>query len=98
MPAYVILDVEITDPARYEEYKKLSGPALRPFGGRFVVRGGPVEVLEAGAWSPHRVVVLEFESVEKAREWWGSETYREAKALRRSASSGTMILVEGAPS
>jgi len=96
MPAYVILDVEITDPARYEEYKKVSGEALRPFGGRFVVRGGPVEVLEEGDWIPHRIVVLEFESTERARAWWSSETYREPKALRRGASRGTMILVKGA--
>jgi uncharacterized protein (DUF1330 family) len=96
MAAYVILDVEVTDPALYEEYKKLSGEALRPFGGRFVVRGGPVETLEEGDWTPHRIVVLEFESAGRAREWWSSEIYRDPKALRRRASKGTLILVEGA--
>lgn len=95
MTAYVILDVDVTDPALYEEYKKLSGPALVPFGGRFLVRGGPVEVLE-GDWRPSRVVVLEFPSPERAREWWGSELYRGAKAIRQRASRGHMILVEGA--
>jgi uncharacterized protein (DUF1330 family) len=94
MAAYVILDVEITDPARYEEYKKLSGPALVPFGGRFLVRGGPVEAME-GDWHPSRVVVLEFPDAQHARAWWSSETYRPAKAIRQSASRGNMILVEG---
>lgn len=95
MAAYVILDVDVTDAALYEEYKKLSGPALLPFGGRFVVRGGPVEVIE-GQWRPSRVVVLEFPSAERAREWWGSEIYRGAKEIRQRASRGNMILVEGA--
>jgi uncharacterized protein (DUF1330 family) len=96
MAAYVILDVEVTDPALYEEYKKVSGEALRPFGGRFVVRGGAAEILE-GDWKPHRLVVLEFPSADRAREWWNSETYREPKALRQSASRGSMVLVEGVP-
>ncbi len=95
MSAFVILDVDVTDPALYEEYKKLSGPALLPFGGRFVVRGGPVEVIE-GDWRPSRVVVLEFPSAERARAWWGSEIYRGAKAIRQRASRGNMILLEGA--
>lgn len=95
MAAYVILDVEVTDPAMYEEYKKLSGPALVPFGGRFVVRGGPVVTME-GDWHPSRVVVLEFPDAERAREWWASEIYRPAKAIRQRASRGNMILVEGA--
>ncbi len=94
MAAYVILDVEVTDPALYEEYKKLSGPALASFGGRFLARGGAVEVLE-GDWRPSRVVVAEFPDAAHARAWWTSEIYREAKAIRRSASRGSMILVEG---
>jgi len=95
MAAYVIVDVEVTDPELYEEYKKLSGPSLVPFGGKFLVRGGPSEVLE-GEWTPNRIVVLEFESTEKAREWWGSDIYHDAKAIRQRASRGNMILVEGA--
>ncbi|MEZ5064151.1 MAG: DUF1330 domain-containing protein [bacterium] len=95
MSAYVILDVNVTDPARYEEYKKLSGPALEPFGGRFLVRGGAHEVLE-GDWRPNRVVVLEFDSVEQAKRWYDSEQYRPAKAIRLAASEGSMILVQGA--
>jgi uncharacterized protein (DUF1330 family) len=94
MAAYVILDAEVTDPDLYEEYKKLSGPALAACGGKFLVRGGNAEILE-GDWSPHRVVVLEFPDAVRAREWWSSDIYREAKAIRHRASRGNMILVEG---
>lgn len=92
MSAYVILDVEVTDAGLYEEYKALSGPALEPYGGRFLVRGGSSEVLE-GDWRPHRMVVLEFPDIEKARAWWDSPEYAGPKQLRRRASRGNMILV-----
>jgi len=94
MPAYVIVDVEITDPIRYAAYMSLVPPTIARYGGRFLVRGGKAEGLE-GAWSPKRVVVLEFPTFERAREWWASEEYRGPKALRQSASVTRMILVEG---
>jgi uncharacterized protein (DUF1330 family) len=94
MAAFVIVDVDVKDKERYEEYKKLTPGSLVPFGGRFVVRGGKVETLE-GTWSPKRLVILEFPTVAKAREWWGSETYWPAKALRQSCAETEMILVEG---
>ena len=95
MKAYIIVDVKITDPVRYEDYKKLTPGSLEPFEGKFIVRGGTTEVLE-GSWQPGRVVVLEFPSKEKAKAWWSSEEYAPAKALRQSASISQMILVEGA--
>lgn len=94
MPAYVILDVKVTDRELYEEYKSLSGPAMTPYGGRFLIRGGSSEVLE-GDWRPHRMVVLEFPDIEKARAWWNSPEYAEPKKLRQGASRGNMILVDG---
>jgi uncharacterized protein (DUF1330 family) len=94
MKAYVIVDVKITDPDRYGEYKKLTPGSLVPFEGKFVVRGGESETLE-GTWEPGRIVVLEFPSMQKARAWWSSEGYAPAKALRQSASVTRMILVEG---
>jgi uncharacterized protein (DUF1330 family) len=96
MSAYVILDIEVTDPVLYEEYKKKSTGAAAAFGGRFVVRGGKTEVWE-GDWKPSRVVVLEFESVSSAREWYDSELYRPARALREASARTSMIVVEGAP-
>lgn len=94
MPAFVVVEVDIKDPERYEEYKRLTPGSLVPFGGRFVVRGGNAETLE-GTWAPPRLVILEFPSVERAREWWCSDIYRPAKALRQSSSHTEMILVEG---
>lgn len=94
MAAFVIVDVDVKDKERYEEYKKLTPGSLVPFGGRFVVRGGKVETLE-GTWTPRRLVILEFPTMERAREWWGSETYGPAKALRQSCARTEMVLVEG---
>lgn len=94
MKAYVIIDVTIQNPTRYEDYKKLTPGSLVPFDGKFIVRGGASEVME-GDWQPGRVVVLEFPSTEKAKAWWSSEGYQPAKAIRQSASRTNMILVEG---
>jgi len=95
MAAYIIVDVEITDPVRYAEYIRVVPPTIAKYGGRFLVRGGKAETLE-GSWKPGRVVVVEFPTFEKAREWWESEEYRGPRALRQSASVTDMILVEGA--
>ena len=94
MPAYVIAHIDVKDPARYEDYKKMSPVSIEQFGGRFVARGGKTEVLE-GTWQPKRLVLLEFPSVERAREWWASDEYAPAKALRQATSIGDMIIVEG---
>lgn len=94
MAAYVIAEIDVKDPARYDEYRKMVPATLEAYGGRFVVRGGAAEALE-GSPDPARIVVLEFDSVEQAKRWWSSEEYREAKALRQQASDGRMIVVEG---
>jgi uncharacterized protein (DUF1330 family) len=94
MPAYVIVEIEVTEPVEYEEYRKVVPPTLAAYGGRFVVRGGEAEGLEGG-WDPKRIVVLEFESVERAKEWWASEEYAEPKAMRQRSSNGRMIVVAG---
>ena len=94
MPAFVIANVTIQDPARYEDYKRMVPATLVPFGGRFVARGGRVDVLE-GDWRPGRLVILEFPSVERARAWWNSPEYAEARALRQATSTGTLLILEG---
>jgi uncharacterized protein (DUF1330 family) len=94
MPAYVIALVDIKDPVRYEDYRRLVLPTITAYDGRFVARGGRTEVLE-GAWAPRRVVILEFPSVERAKEWWNSPEYSEAKAIRQATSEGTLIVIEG---
>lgn len=94
MKAYIIVDVSVTNPEVYEEYKKLTPGSLKPFGGRFIVRGGPVKTLE-GSWNSGRIVVLEFPSYEQAEAWWSSKEYAPAKALRQSSSTTNMILING---
>ena len=95
MAAYVIVDVAIHDQEKYAQYIKLSSATVEAFGGRFVVRGGDVSVLE-GDWTPGRFVMVEFDSVERAKEWWSSDMYREPKQLRQSASTANIIVVQGA--
>lgn len=94
MSAYIVAEIEVLAQDQYETYKQLVPPSLAAYDGRFIVRGGTVETLE-GDWSPPRVVILEFPSVTRARAWWNSVEYAEAKALRQSVARTRMILVEG---
>jgi uncharacterized protein (DUF1330 family) len=94
MPAYVIANVTVKDPVRYEDYRRLVTPTLAKFGGRFIVRGGRVDVLE-GDWRPGRLVLIEFPSADAAREWWNSPEYSEARRIRQATSEGTLLLLEG---
>jgi len=96
MPAYVIADIEVLDPVAYEEYKRLAGSTPAQFGGRYIVRGAPVQVVE-GTWSPKRLVILEFPSLEHAKAWYESEAYGQAKAIRHQAARSHLIFVEGVP-
>jgi uncharacterized protein (DUF1330 family) len=94
MPAYVIVETDIHDPEQYERYKAASPAAVAGGGGRFVVRGGEVAVLE-GEWRPKRLVVLEFENLEAAKRFYESEEYQEVKKLRDGAANLNMVAVEG---
>ena len=95
MAAYVIAEVTITDPPEYEAYRQMVPATVAKYGGKFVVRVGQLEMLE-GNWAPKRLVVIEFESAERAKQWWASEDYREAKALRQRTAQTNMIVIEGA--
>ena len=95
MAAYFIVEIEVTDPTAFEEYRKQVPATIEKYGGRYVVRGGKTETLE-GDWHPKRVVVLEFPSVEQAKRWYGSPEYKPLLALRLKSSRGKLILVEGA--
>lgn len=94
MSAYVIVEVNVTDPDQFAEYRKLVPATIEKYGGRFVVRGGAVETKEGG-WSPARVVVIEFPSMEKARSWYHSPEYAPALAMRLKCANAKLILVEG---
>jgi uncharacterized protein (DUF1330 family) len=94
MPAFVIVETDITDPERYEQYKLASPGAVAAGGGRFVARGGELAVLE-GDWEPSRLVVLEFEDLAAAKRWYQSEAYQAARTLREGAARIRMVAVQG---
>ncbi|MBV9748787.1 MAG: DUF1330 domain-containing protein [Acetobacteraceae bacterium] len=95
MPAYVINDMDVTDPDLLEQYKRLSPATIQQYGGRFLVRGGALDVLE-GEWRPKRLVILEFPDVERAKAWANSAEYAPAKQLRQQASRSNIVVVDGA--
>lgn len=94
MPAFVMVEIEIHDQALYQDYTQLTPKSITDYQGKFVVRGGEVTVLE-GDWKPNRLVLLEFPSVEKAKEWWHSEAYTKARKIRQQAASTKMIIING---
>ena len=94
MPAYVIVEIEIVDPTGYEKYKKLASTTVEKYGGKYIVRGGQTEVLE-GNWKPKRIVVLQFESAERAKAWLNCEEYREPRKMRHRTARTRMVVVEG---
>lgn len=96
MPAFVLVDINVHDPVRYEEYKKLAAPTVALYGGKYIVRGGKVETLE-GKWSPTRLVILEFPSVDQAKAWLNSPEYSPIRKIRHETATSEMIIVEGVP-
>jgi uncharacterized protein (DUF1330 family) len=92
--AYIIANVDVTNPEQYEEYKRLSTIAMKAHGAEVCIRGGKVEVLE-GDWTPKRFVMLKFPSTEQARKFYDSTEYAAAKRARESAAVMRMVLVEG---
>ncbi len=94
MAAYVILDIEVTDPVGFEQYKQLAPPALTAYGGSCVARGGRTETLE-GDWVPNRLVILKFADITRAKQWLESPEYREARGLRRQSATTNIVVIEG---
>lgn len=94
MPAYLIANVDIKDPEKIKEYLALTPEVLQKYSGRFLVRGGEIWVAE-GKWNPERLVVVEFDSFKKAKEFWNSKDYKPLKELRQSSAETDMIIVDG---
>jgi uncharacterized protein (DUF1330 family) len=94
MTAYVIVETDVTDPEQYKQYMAASPGAVAAGGGRFLVRGGDLAVLE-GDWQPSRLVVLEFDDLEAAKRWYDSQAYREARKLREGAAHFRAVAVQG---
>ena len=95
MSAYVIAEIDVVDPAAYEDYRKQVLAVVTKYGGKFIVRGGKIEPKEGG-WTPKRLVVVEFASLAQAQKWYDSPEYAPLIKLRQKASKGKLILVEGA--
>ena len=94
MPAYLIAEIEVTDPETYEEYRQQVAPTVEQYGGRFLVRGGAVHGLE-GEWNPKRLVVIEFPDMAGLRKWYQSDEYDRLKTIRQRSSIGKVLAVEG---
>ena len=94
MAAYVIGDVEVTDPAAFQEYRNRVGPTVEQYGGRYVVRGGRVNPKE-GDWQPHHLLMLEFPSLEQAERWYNSSEYQPLITIREKAARTLLIIAEG---
>jgi uncharacterized protein (DUF1330 family) len=94
MPAYLIANVHVTNPDGYRAYTEQVGATIAAHGGRFLARGGSVEVLE-GDWEPQRLVILEFPTFEAAHTWYHSAEYQTLKAVRTQHSQGQIVLTEG---
>jgi uncharacterized protein (DUF1330 family) len=94
MPAYIIAEVEVTNPAGYESYRPLAGASVAQYGGKFLVRGGKSELVE-GSPAPARMVVIEFADTAAAKRWYDSPEYQEALKIRLANSRGRVLLIEG---
>ena len=94
MPAYIIVDIEITNPAGYEEYKKLAGATVEKYGGEYIVRGGDPETLE-GDWHPKRIVILKFADRASAKTWLNCAEYAAPRKMRHATAKSRMIVVDG---
>ena len=94
MVAYVIAEIEITNPEGYKAYTAVVPATIEKYGGRFLVRGGKSQALE-GEWPERRRVILEFPSMEAAQRWYDSPEYEKPLALRKANSNGRLLLVEG---
>lgn len=95
MAAYVLAEIEITNPEGYKEYTTHVPATIAKYGGRFLVRGGTATALE-GDWPQRRRVLIEFPSVEAAKRWYDSPEYEKPKAMRIANSNGRLLLLEGA--
>ena len=94
MAAYVIIHDEIHDQALFAQFRERVAATIQASGGRYLVRGGAIEVMD-GDWKPDRIVVVEFDSADRARDWFKSPEYVEIKEIRKKAATASVVVVEG---
>ncbi len=95
MAAYLIVDSDLTRPERYEDYKRQAKPLAEQYGGEYLVRGGAMAIQENDLWSPTRMVVVRFPSVEKAKAFYESAEYQQVLLISKESARRTVVLVEG---
>ncbi len=95
MSAYIIVDTKITNPDEYENYKARARPIAESFGGKYIARGGDMDVVESDLWTPTRIVIVEFPDMDSARNFVNSEEYAPVKKLRHDNAECTLTIVEG---
>jgi uncharacterized protein (DUF1330 family) len=94
MTAYVLLDITVSDADQFARYRELAPSAIAAYGGKYLARGGATEVLE-GPQAPNRIVILEFPTIERAKQWLDSPEYRVARAIRHAAATTNAFVVQG---
>lgn len=94
MPAYMIAQVNVKDAEAFEAYRARVPETLKPFGGKYIVRGGDMAVLE-GDLPFQRIVVIEFPTLEQAKAWHASDAYAEPLAMRQAAADSILVAVDG---
>lgn len=94
MSAYLIAEVDVTDPAVFEQYRAGVPATIAAYGGKYLVRGGAFEALE-GTWQPKRVIVLQFDSMARLKEWYNSKEYAPLLALRKKSANTNVVALEG---
>ncbi len=94
MSAYLIADVEITDESLYAQFRERMTPTLEAYSGRFIARGGEINVID-GSWNPKRLAIVAFDSMEQARSWLTSSEFKDLDGIRNSSSNINLVLVEG---
>ncbi|MDQ2915722.1 MAG: DUF1330 domain-containing protein [Pseudomonadota bacterium] len=94
MAAYLVADIEVTDPVGYDGYRKAVGESVAAFGGRYLTRGGATEVVE-GSWSPKRLVIIEFPTLERLKAWYACPGYAPVLALRKRCAISNLVMTDG---
>ena len=94
MAGYVIIHDVIHDQALFAQFRERVAATFEAHGGRYLVRGGAIEVMD-GDWTPERIVVVEFDSVDQAKAWFNSPEYSEIKEIRQKAATASIVVVEG---
>jgi uncharacterized protein (DUF1330 family) len=94
MPAYFVANVEVTNPEAFQEYVKGAPATVAAYGGKYIARGGAIEILE-GDWAPKRLTIIQFDSVARAKEWFNSPEYAPFKEIRRKTTTARLLVTEG---